>query len=203
MFKSRYFLYSTTTILICWGFVAMDLNIPITWHIHQQGNPQIDTLLIPFSWSAEWLIIVLPFGILLYRNWRISLIMGAIMCLQGGMVLLLKYWINAPRPIEIDPTKMRSIQHLEINHWQSFPSGHTATAFFMMGVLSMIYAKKWPKLDCIFYLFACGIGYSRIYLGQHSLIDVCMGGSIALLFWKTGMFIVERTLGNRSRTQAL
>ncbi len=127
--------------------------------------------------------------------------MGAVMCLQAGMILLLKYWINAPRPIEIDSTKLRSIEHLEINHWQSFPSGHTAIAFFMMGILSMVYSKKWPKTDIVFFLFACGIGYSRIYLGQHSLIDVCMGGSIALLFWITGMFIVEKTLGHQSRIQ--
>jgi membrane-associated phospholipid phosphatase len=28
---------------------------------------------------------------------------------------------------------------------------------------------------------AVGIGYSRMYLAQHSLIDVCAGGTLALL----------------------
>jgi membrane-associated phospholipid phosphatase len=30
-------------------------------------------------------------------------------------------------------------------------------------------------------ILAIGIGYSRMYLAQHSLIDVCAGGSLALI----------------------
>jgi len=41
-------------------------------------------------------------------------------------------------------------------------------------------------------LIAAGIGYSRIYLGQHFLFDVCAGGTIALLFLQLSYQMTKR-----------
>jgi membrane-associated phospholipid phosphatase len=53
-----------------------------------------------------------------------------------------------------------------------------------MGWLAMNYPQhyKYPRVIALsLSLLAVGIGYSRMYLAQHSLIDVCAGGTLALL----------------------
>jgi membrane-associated phospholipid phosphatase len=110
--------------------------------------------------------------------------MGFALGIQALMVAGIKWAINAKRPIEINPDLVRQIPQLDIHHWQAFPSGHTAVAFFTMGWLAMNYPQhyKYPRVIALsLSLLAVGIGYSRMYLAQHSLIDVCAGGTLALL----------------------
>jgi membrane-associated phospholipid phosphatase len=53
-----------------------------------------------------------------------------------------------------------------------------------MGWLALNYPDKYNHnrmVAAILAILAIGIGYSRMYLAQHSLIDVCAGGSLALI----------------------
>jgi membrane-associated phospholipid phosphatase len=58
----------------------------------------------------------------------------------------------------------------------SFPSGHTATAFCMAAILACIYPRL--KLGWLFMIMALMVGYSRIYLSQHFFMDVYFGSMI-------------------------
>ncbi len=55
----------------------------------------------------------------------------------------------------------------------SFPSGHTTLSFAAAGILSYFDRKR----KFIYYFFATLVGYSRIYLGCHYLLDI-IGGII-------------------------
>lgn len=57
----------------------------------------------------------------------------------------------------------------------SFPSGHTSNAFAMATALTLS-TKKW-YVAVPAYLYACGVGYSRMRLGVHFPSDV-LGGMI-------------------------
>jgi membrane-associated phospholipid phosphatase len=61
--------------------------------------------------------------------------------------------------------------------YNSFPSGHTATAVGFAGVLLL--ARPW--LGVIGMVIALGIGWSRMLLGAHHLSDVTVAALIALL----------------------
>jgi membrane-associated phospholipid phosphatase len=68
----------------------------------------------------------------------------------------------------------------------SFPSGHTTTAFAMFGLLA--FATRSKGLQLLYFVAACTVGYSRIYLGQHFTADVLAGAVLGFLtsyflFW--------------------
>jgi len=71
------------------------------------------------------------------------------------------------------------INGVEMHHAQSFPSGHTATAFALFFFLAFISKNKLIK---IFYFFmALLIAYSRMYLSLHFYIDVYAGAIIGVV----------------------
>lgn len=60
----------------------------------------------------------------------------------------------------------------------SFPSGHTSLAFSLATSISLNYPKWYYIVPS--YLYAAGIGYSRINLGVHYPSDVIIGGIVGI-----------------------
>lgn len=55
----------------------------------------------------------------------------------------------------------------------SFPSGHTMTACLSLGALAVYFKKKW--LYAVSAVLILLVGFSRMYLGVHTLLDVVVG----------------------------
>ncbi|OGK18119.1 hypothetical protein A3D80_02090 [Candidatus Roizmanbacteria bacterium RIFCSPHIGHO2_02_FULL_40_13b] len=74
----------------------------------------------------------------------------------------------------------------------SFPSGHATFAFAAVYIL----AHYDPKRAKLFYIIACLIAFSRVYLGFHYVGDVLTGGLIGI---GTGIFVrkIVRELDSR------
>ena len=84
----------------------------------------------------------------------------------------IKVIIKRPRPYEI----YSDIYPDEIDNGNAFPSGHTSVAFAAATSITLI-SKKW-YLAVPAYAWASGVGYSRIYLGQHYPSDVVAGALV-------------------------
>ena len=67
---------------------------------------------------------------------------------------------------------------VEMNEYNSFPSGHTAAAWFCFVWIALLANKRWPAVLCG--LWACGVGISRVYLFQHFPVDVAFGAFIGI-----------------------
>jgi undecaprenyl-diphosphatase len=81
----------------------------------------------------------------------------------------------------------------------SFPSGHAATSFAAATILS--FAR--PRWAPAFYLFALGIGFSRVYVGVHYPLDI-VGGAVLGIAVAIGLrwLVRARLPSARARTPA-
>jgi undecaprenyl-diphosphatase len=86
----------------------------------------------------------------------------------------LKIAINRQRPYQKYPFDIFPYDGAE--NGQSFPSAHTSLSFATATSLSLIY-KKWYVTVPAF-VWATGVGYSRLYLGQHYPSDVIVGAAV-------------------------
>jgi undecaprenyl-diphosphatase len=82
----------------------------------------------------------------------------------------------------------------------AFPSGHTSTAFATATSLALT-TKKWYVTVPAF-AWSAGVGYSRIYMGQHYPSDVIMGalvgsGSALICHW------ASKQLSKRKKSKTL
>lgn len=105
-------------------------------------------------------------------------------------------------PDEARPLLAISDQHLihyvkgvTVHSINSFPSGHTVTAFTFCILIALLSKKKiWPIAAFV----AAGlVGYSRIYLGQHFPLDIAAGMLVAVctMFFSV---MVQKWFDNRA-----
>lgn len=57
--------------------------------------------------------------------------------------------------------------------WYSFPSGHTCAAFALATILVWITRNK--PLQLLYLSIAILVGFSRVYISQHFIIDITVG----------------------------
>ena len=83
---------------------------------------------------------------------------------------LLKAIFMIPRPWNVDPDfKIVEAAREGASGW-SFPSGHTQAAVLMYGGLARRIRKGWAYILAAALILLCG--FSRMYLGVHTLLDV-------------------------------
>ena len=71
---------------------------------------------------------------------------------------------------------------------QSFPSGHSASAFALF--LCLAFFTKYKSLKFILFIIASFTAFSRVYLSQHFLIDAMAGSLIGITVTLATVFIM-------------
>lgn len=98
--------------------------------------------------------------------------------ISGIFVQIIKNLVDSPRPhLFFEPGQyLYFIDGVALANHHSFPSGHTTTAFAIATVLVMMLKNK--NYQLLLLIAAALVGYSRIYLAQHFLLDVIIGAAI-------------------------
>lgn len=101
-------------------------------------------------------------------------------------------FITAMRPIAsgLDVTQIHTVAGVEIHTFNSFPSGHTATAFTLFLLTTYLFPNKYAITFGLLYALVCS--YSRIYLAQHFPLDLAGGILVALLTLPFSIFIRQQ-----------
>ena len=97
-----------------------------------------------------------------------------LVCLEAGAALFafsvntgLKHALRVERPYD--------------GVYNSFPSGHTVTAFLGAEILRREYGEEYPAIAVAGYTVAAGIGVMRMYNNRHWASDVLAGAGIGIL----------------------
>ena len=139
-------------------------------------------------------IAILPIGIYLYRKngWSFFILGWGTLIIAGILAQIGKHLIypNAMRPLKfIGEDLLYLVPNVDIHEWNSFPSGHTTTAFAFFSLIAITFFSQKFSGQLLCALCAILVGYSRMYLSQHFLEDVIAGAVLGLSAFLLMQFI--------------
>lgn len=111
-------------------------------------------------------------------------LIGAILC--GLTINFLKNGYGVKRPTAVIP--LDDFIHIgRMVKNRSFPSGHSATAFWLAGTIAFSFRNVKVTITVLF--LAVLVAFSRIAVGVHWPMDVAMGSMIGWIYGYIGHFI--------------
>ncbi len=126
-----------------------------------------------------------------YKNKNLAINVFYSFLISGLGAQIIKNMVNSPRPkLYFEPgTYLNFIDGVSKSGYSSFPSGHTATAFAIATVLVLTMKNK--NWQLLILSAAVLVGYSRVYLAQHFLIDVTIGALLGCISGLLSFLLVQ------------
>ena len=161
----------------------------VTARVVAGRSPTLNAFMKACTWLGSWVAVVVTGTLLVVtalrqRRWLLALPLAVLVWAgeQAG-VTLTKHLVTRPRP----PREL----WLVTAHGWSWPSGHTATAAVVFGVLALLATvgrgRRWRQV-AVWALAVAGValtGFSRVELGVHWTTDV-LAGAIFAAAWVAG-----------------
>ncbi|GAB3565078.1 hypothetical protein GCM10027578_11770 [Spirosoma luteolum] len=149
--------------------------------VNVRNSPAADVLFPYATYLGDGAFFVVVSLILMIYSRPVGIMSLASFALSSLVSLFLK---QVMYPHSLRPLKMLEhstfqyhlIKGLDIHSYNSFPSGHTTSAFALFGLLAFVDNRK--ASGWIFLLIAVLTGYSRVYLFQHFVEDAYAGSLI-------------------------
>ena len=168
----------------------------------QPHTTVLDTIVPIITNLVDWLPYLCVILLLFYRaGWATFL--ASNLLLSTIIVQPIKHIVCAPRPLtwfaeNMPDVTLPLVEGVRMNHWLSFPSGHTTTFFVLFYSLSIILCAEnvTGKMILSFLCFLCASfgAYTRIYLSQHFALDIFAGILIAVFSTLSlYFFLVKKT----------
>lgn len=170
----RFFFVFLLSLSFAW---ASSQHVDVRWLHAINGQSQMYGLSTVLSESTIYVAAAVPvvMGItsLVIQDdalLKSALCTGVGLGLSVGLSMGMKYAVGRSRPYETFPDY---IHNLACEDTPSFPSGHTTMAFSVATSLTLLYPKWYVAVPS--YLWAVGVGYSRMNIGVHYPSDVLAG----------------------------
>ena len=177
MISIKYFILLFVFIFSISNSKAQDKDYLLLKKINDQYTPFGGGIMRGFSNSDTYVALGIPTGLFIYGKvkknpemlWN-SFESFSNQLINGVATTLLKTSIDRTRPFVTYPD---DIHKHSVAGSKSYPSGHTSMAFSAATSISLQY-PKWYVIAPAF-IYASGVGYSRMYLGVHYPTDVLAG----------------------------
>jgi len=172
----------------------------------------LDTFFKYYTVLAEWPLYILALVPLLWKKFKITLFYAICEAVGGCFVQLIKHLFSSDRPVSVFENShlvLPLVQGVEMHHSNSFPSGHSSTFFMFFTCCAIVLAYYYSKgnnphtlrtkilfnASLVVLLFLAALGaYSRVYLSQHFLSDICVGSIIGFTTPFLMFYFCERKL---------
>ena len=147
------------------------------WHSTSLDNAFIFLTML----GNGWCIIIIGAVCLLAKLKKLGILILSSFLLSGILAQFLKFLIPEARPgILLENSGYPFfLNNVTLHSYSSFPSGHTASAFALASSITFYWRNKWMAIPL--FIYACLVGYSRIYIGDHFLGDVVAGALLGVL----------------------
>jgi membrane-associated phospholipid phosphatase len=163
-------------------------------HLH---NPVLDIFFQYFTYLGDGFFCVFLALILLFVRYYYALLCISSYIISGIPVRILKDFVfpNAPRPQLFfqNREELHLVEGLETHIFESFPSGHSTTAFSLFCIAALLTKDK--KLQAGAFVIAFLVAFSRIYLVQHFFVDTYAGSIIGVSSAWVTLFLVNKYSG--------
>ena len=159
----------------------------LLWTISEFRSPLGDKLVQFVTYFGEQLFLLSIICLLYWcLNKKLATQIGLTFVTSGMLVQGLKITFRIPRPWVLDPDFKAVESAIEAATGYSFPSGHTQSATSLFAPLAYHAKKYWLKIA--FTLCFLAVGFSRMYLGVHTLKDV----GVAILLTCAISFVIHK-----------
>lgn len=130
------------------------------------------------GWTA--VIIAIAFALISFRH---TLFLFLSYITGGGFVQILKRLVfegfERPSKYFEGIADLYLVNDINLNSYNSMPSGHAATAFTIFLCLGIMVKNNLFKFAC--FIFALIVAYSRVYISQHFLEDIYVGSVVGVI----------------------
>ena len=185
-------LYSKLHLMSIISFIG--LMIGLNFHIihgknkaflilNQYHSPFFDQFFKYFTYFGDGLFWLIIFIVCFFFNKKRIFIVVLNFVISTVFALFLKRIIFShelrPAALEKEGFNLHFVEGVKIYTQNSFPSGHTITAFAIAFTIILLLKRKNPYKYLVL-IMAFLVGFSRIYLAQHFPIDVIAGGFLGI-----------------------
>lgn len=198
-FRQNLYYFIAVLILLVFGGVILLLfhKETVTLWVNQHYSRFVDILILCVDKVGTiWFNLLVVAGLWLWKGWKTAIQGATCFLITTAVVQFFKHIIF---PGELRPTLhfegkavLRLVEGVTQLSTESFPSGHTAAAFAVAGVLA--FNIKCKPLQWLFVLLAAIVGYGRIYLSQHFINDVYAGMIIGVVVTTVVYLLMDKIL---------
>ena len=171
-------LFISTSILGILAFGKKSLQL----YVNQFHSPFQDVFFKYFTNVGDGLFAgFILFTLVFFINIRNIFIGLATFLISGFVCQFMKkiIFFDELRPSKcFGPNQLHYVEGVVLYFYNSFPSGHSTTAFAMFIFLAYLFKNKYSQVS--FAIVACLAAYSRVYLSQHFFVDIACGGIIGI-----------------------
>ena len=163
--------------------------------INQFHNPFLDLFFRYITNLGDGsLFAVLLIG-LLFHNYYSSMLTALTIIFQAILVSIFKRGIykGLERPLAFfnEDVSLNFVEGVDVHSFNTFPSGHTVTAFAIFALLYIVIKNKGVIVSTILFMIAFLVGLSRVYLLQHFVVDAYFGAIFGILSVLIPMYFLE------------
>ena len=163
--------------------------------INQRHSPLLDYFFKYITHLGDGIFLVLMLIALLFLNYTSAILTAFSIVFQSLFVSLFKRWIfkGLERPLAFfgDQVELNIVEGVDVHSTNTFPSGHTATGFAIFALLFIIIKNRGIIIATMLFALAFLVGFSRVYLLQHFIVDVYFGAIFGLLSVILGLYFLE------------